>query len=875
METEAYFRYWGKAALDYPGEPKWHPLVYHALDVTAVAVAWWDGDDAVRATFRTAFRDGQLTQSQLRAWILFFIALHDIGKFDVCFQLKAPLTVREVWPDLDFDNVDLSKSTVARFDHGSWGFCWAMRERQAWTGIADWPPPDEDSWRSWLQAVTGHHGDLPQDGSAHMEYESADYVMDHDRKARHTFVLALSELFLNRNDLSFDSPLPVCTPASQALLAGFCSVCDWIGSNIDVMPYRKLDTAIPLERYFEERLGEIQNQRWLHKFGVVSQVSAYRDLSTLLKPDESPRGVQVLVDDLDIRPGLMLIEAPTGSGKTEAALAHAWRLLESGTADSIVFALPTQATANAMLKRAEAFAEKAFSDNAANVVLAHGKRGYNEGFQRLVRAGYMTTAQGSQEASAQCSLWLAQSRKRVFLGQIGVCTVDQVLLSVLPVRHKFVRGFGINRSVLIVDEVHAYDSYMHGLLVEVLRRQREVGGSAILLSATLPAAVRNKLLGAWGSESTGDAPYPVLWMAGAEQADPLTVPEGQRPPRREVFTELLKLPAAMPDQALLNRIVTAAKAGARVAVVCNLVDNAQRLARQLRDVTDVPVDIFHARYRFMDRQLKEAAVLDHYGRDAVRNEGRILIATQVVEQSLDLDFDWLITQICPVDLLFQRIGRLHRHDRARPKGFGKPRCTVLSVETEDYGLFELIYGNARVLWRTEQLLGRHKSIVFPKAYRDWIEAVYGEEAWAGEPEAVIKSYDDFWARQKASEIDARQMISTPRKQFSDDDVQITVKTRDGEMSATLLAVQADGRCLDGTSIEGLNERDSREILDFNSIPVPASWEKLLRDCDSDEDGRYRVIFNARTENDWIAQVGKTTFSYSEEFGLGKETDELA
>lgn len=318
----------------------------------------------------------------------------------------------------------------------------------------------------------------------------------------------------------------------------------------------------------------------------------------------------------------------------------------------------------------------------------------------------------------------------MFLGQIGVCTVDQVLLSVLPVRHKFVRGFGLNKSVLIVDEVHAYDAYMHGLLGEVLRRQKAIGGSAILLSATLPAGVRAKLLKAWESSGVDDAPYPALWHTTQGAAACTTVPDEHRPERREVITECLKLPGAFPNDDVIRRIIAAAESGARVAVVMNLVDDAQRLARLLRGKTTVDVDVFHARYRFMDRQAKEKATIAYYGRDAARDKGRILVATQVVEQSLDLDFDWMLTQICPVDLLFQRLGRLHRHQREhRPAGFELPRCTVLSVEGEDYGLHKLIYCNTRVLWRTERLLAGAVTIVFPEAYRDWIEQVYPSAQW--------------------------------------------------------------------------------------------------------------------------------------------------
>jgi CRISPR-associated endonuclease/helicase Cas3 len=531
-----------------------------------------------------------------------------------------------------------------------------------------------------------------------------------------------------------------------------------------------------------------------------------------------------------------------------------------------------------MFERVEAFAAKAYGQ--ANIVLAHGKRDFNAGFQQLVERGQRRTRQGDEEASVQCAAWLASSRKRVFLGQIGVCTVDQVLLSVLPVRHKFVRGFGLNKSVLIVDEVHAYDAYMYGLLGEVLKNQHACGGSAILLSATLSASLRNKLLTAWGSHTasdSADAPYPALWHASGGPVTPLTVADEHRPPRREVGIECLRLADAFPDDDLLARIVAAARSGALVAVVVNLVDDAQRLARELRErareCPGIEVDLFHARYRFADRQDKEAATLTHYGRHAPRTTGRILVATQVVEQSLDLDFDWLITQICPVDLLFQRLGRLHRHQREqRPPGFETPRCTVLTVERDDYGVFELIYGNARVLWRTDVLLNRHGKLVFPEAYRDWIELVYQRDDWETEPEKVATAYDVFSSVQLRRAKDAQQLTTMTITDFRDKEgATLNSLTRDGEMSLSVLPLTADGCLIDGQRIEDLPERELAETLNLNTVPAPASWGKLLHACRIDSEGPfaacYQLVLSQIRDGFWQSQDGK--LRYSKEFGLEK------
>ncbi|MBL8510382.1 MAG: CRISPR-associated helicase/endonuclease Cas3, partial [Betaproteobacteria bacterium] len=765
---------------------------------------------------------------------------------------------------------------VDGFDHGHAGLVWANKEYM--TDLEN-----DEAWdilAPWFEAVAGHHGDFPDQASDGVDKVKVDQrIMVHDRAARHSFIEALAEQLLHPVGLSLQTLPPVCSVPARNLLAGFCAVCDWVGSNNEFFLYASPGPA--LGDYLQNRLEMIRQQNLLKRFGLLASTKPYTGLQALLKAGDMPRSVQREIDKLPMQAGLTLIEAPTGCGKTEAALAYAWRLLEAGMADSLLFALPTQATANAMLKRLEAFADKAFGD--ASVVLAHGKSRLNDDFQKLIEAG-KPTAQGDSEAAIQCAAWLASSRKRVFLGQIGVCTIDQVLLSVLPVRHKFVRGFGVAKSVLIVDEVHAYDAYMYGLLGEVLRQQKANGGSALLLSATLPSGLRAKLLETWGAAvGAGDqaeagtaekVPYPALWGASQGSVSLRTVVDDQQP--RDVGMECLKLTDAQPDAALISRIIQAAEAGAQVAIVMNLVKSAQELARALRSKTEVPVDVFHARYRFADRQQKEAAAIGHYGREGARQTGRILVATQVVEQSLDLDFDWLLTQICPVDLLFQRLGRLHRHKRVRPAGFEKPRATVLSVAGDNYGLHKLIYGNTRVLWRTEQLLAKESSISFPDVYREWIERVYERDAWENEPDVVYGDYLSWKDCQKGREKKAERLTTMTVKAFQHVDDNLIGYTRDGEMSLNVLPILANGRLLDGQSLDALTKRERAEAINLNGVPAPASWEKLLHDCPIDSDGPLAGYWQLQMQPDgegrWSTLKGN--FYYSEELGLeespGKE-----
>ncbi|MDD2802485.1 MAG: CRISPR-associated helicase/endonuclease Cas3, partial [Methylococcales bacterium] len=687
---------------------------------------------------------------------------------------------------------------------------------------------------------------------------------------------SLKQLFLEPANLEL-SDIPEVFPF-RSMLAGFCSVCDWIGSSTDYFPYSNAEQT-ELKTYFDSRL--LAAKTALEAFGVLSQVKGQGGMAALF-PTYQPQGLQTVVNNFPVEQGLTIIEAPTGSGKTEAALAYASKLLTSdpGFGSSIIFALPTQATANAMLKRLEEVADKLF-EGGASVVLAHGKGKLNADFQAILENG-RSTAQGAEEARVQCSQWLGASKKRAFLGQIGVCTIDQVLLSVLPVRHQFVRGFGVQKSILIVDEVHAYDSYMYGLLAEVLKRQKQAAGSVILLSATLPHHQKAKLLQSWSVQSEQQNPaYPLVTHAASNKVLTFELPDTEHTAERIVNIETWEADQLVISAEQLKEIVQAAEKNAKVAVICNLVADAQSIAKKLTELTTKPVDLFHSRFRFVDRQKIEQDITGYYGKHEKDRAvgGRILVATQVVEQSLDLDFDWIITQLCPVDLLFQRLGRLHRHQRDnRPLEFEQPRCVVIVPTKESvYGDTRYVYQNLRALWRTEQFL-KNKEIVFKSnqedlkkytAYRDWIEKVYCEEAWGSEPEAIEQAYqkyvDEIVGVQRML---ANMMVNRKVEEIkSDESDKAGSLTRDGEMSLTvILVVEKKGKflTLDDVDLDSLEKWQYWEAISLNSISVTKRWQDQLPKPDAKGLRFLPMVF----ENEkWICKLEKVTFIYGKEIGL--------
>lgn len=857
MTTPLYFKYWGKAKAVEGEGLAYHLLPYHCLDVVAVAGLWWNCNSCLRRQFTQSMK--LQNQQEAKAWIMFFVGLHDLGKLDIRFQLKARDVAVQLQPDIP-QNI---RRVNTEYYHGEAGYAWFLHEAAAY----GFDFRVEDQAQEWVAEVAGHHGVIP---CARQEKDKiagvSPLLIERDKQARIAWINALQQLF--RVDFA---TVPEDIPS---MLAGFCSVCDWVGSS-DHFPYES-NPDIDLEQYLTSRRPNAEQA--LKEFGILSCLKSNKTLETLF-PGYRPRGLQTLTEQLPSVQNFTLIEAPTGSGKTETALVYAARLLNQGLADSIIFALPTQATANAMLNRLEAFAEQLFNEGG-NVVLAHGKSALKTSMKKILEHDGQTV-QGREEATRQAVRWLTASKKRAFLGQIGVCTIDQVLLSVLPVRHHFVRGFGIRKSVLIVDEVHAYDSYMYGLLERVLELQYQAGGSILLLSATLPQLQRDDLAASWRAKLEKTQIYPLITQVYSDQATAaFTIKDaGQLPEPRDVLLQTWALPAMQFDESSREKIVDAAKKGAKVAVICNLVADAQALAEQLRNQTDVEVDLFHSRFRFKDRQQLEERIKRLYGKDESQRArgGRILVATQVVEQSLDLDFDWLITQLCPVDLLFQRMGRLHRHVRVRPEGF-KRTCCVVVVPAEDgqYGDSQYVYSNLRAMWRTWQLLKRNQRVVFhghdsgqPEPYRDWVEKVYQHEPWPDEPDAMTQAHDKYVDEvQKVAKMAANLMIKQKAESLSDEGDKAAMLTRDGEMSLTILPVtEYNGRTytLEDEPVD-CEDKGYWELVSLNSVGVPSTWRSLFSDCNV-KDGVIYLLMLQYGESVWQASAGKETLLYNDISGL--------
>lgn len=737
--------FWAKSGRPGDAAPM-QSVAHHSLDVAACALHL-----TPRMRPPLAFAPGTIAA---------LVALHDIGKFTRTFQAK----VEALWP------VALGPyEQIAGPRHDSAGFamlCEPLAEAIGplfanWDGLGErWP---------LLRAVAGHHGRPPEAIQGGLRPRIACRIcLD---AARRFVELALAAIA--------PAPLPILDDREIQVvawwLAGLTTLADWIGSSRRWFPPVDADAHADLAAYWDE--ARARAARAVADAGLsVSAIGAHGRMAGLF-PGVVPRPLQEWAESVELPDGpvLCVIEDATGAGKTEAALILAHRLLAAGRAQGVFFALPTMATANAMYERLAPVCERLFaSDATPSLVLAHGRRVLNARFAESILTGAVDPAEemaadaADQPAGGQCAAWIADDRRKAFLAEIGVGTIDQALMAVLPVRHATLRLVGLAQRVLIVDEAHAYDTYMTTELKRLLHFHAALGGSAIVLSATLTARQRAMLCAAFrdglgalpgrGVDAAMAYPLGTVASASATLAEPI-------PPasRRRVAVERVETPE---DAA--RALDAAARQGAAVAWVRNTVDDAIQAAEMLGALGHEPL-LFHARFAMGDRLDVEQRVLRRFGKWATREErrGRVLVATQVVEQSLDLDFDLMVSDLAPADLVIQRAGRVWRHARGERPVPG-PRLLLLTPEPvaapEAGWLGEALRGTGAVyrdvamLWRTARALLAAGVIETPENVRALVEEAFDRERPAAEPAAFARSTHQAIASALSAAGIARQNV---------------------------------------------------------------------------------------------------------------------
>lgn len=645
---------------------------------------------------------------------------------------------------------------------------------ESWIGIVndmyEWfsAEGDEDPLLSMILAALSHHGRpvserdfagssdramwrwwMPQKG-----VDPMDGIEDLANKARQYFPCAFENRF---------PPLNV-PPAFQHRFAGLVMLADWIASDVRFFPYR----ADP----GEDRLHFARDaaKRALSSIGLIPlrrQVPiSFRDVF-----DFDPTPLQFcLAGEIRVeeQSRLILMESDTGSGKTEAALAWFFRLYAEEKVDGLYFALPTRVAARELYGRILRAFEKNFPgpENRPKPVLL-AVPGYVRIDGELLALPDPRRTLWEDEPDHICRehAWAAEHPKRFMAAPIAVGTIDQALLSALMVKHSLLRSVCLDRHLLVVDEVHASDLYMRMVLQSLLQAHLCRGGWALLLSATLGESACAEFFKRPSRplSEAQERTYPAVVTLDDE------IPISARGRKKTVRIEWIE---GLDEESVLPLIHRALLEGARVFVICNTVGRANAMLRAVEASGFIPPAwVFsvnglccphHGRFARNDREIMDATVTERFGKNS--NKGPLLlIGTQTLEQSLDIDADWLITDPCPMDVLLQRLGRLQRHERPyRPRNYATPRVLIRGPKGFDIGVYldekgrlrgpagiGSVYADGRILQKTLDVLRACSEIVLPDDNRSLVEN-------ATHPDA-LKDLGMAWSKHR-DELEGKQLM---------------------------------------------------------------------------------------------------------------------
>ena len=761
MLAPAYTQhFWAKSDRDNP--QRIHLLGHHMADVGACLEAL-----LAQPTIRQRLaRSGGLDDldSATIARLCVFAALHDIGKANVGFQTQ-------IWQPEDLPTGEAKRprraghitdlTPVLNYDDretAAWFF-----EALGWDDVLAWDAEDGRSVCGLLVAALSHHG-VPLNLSNTRQRNSSIWrsygALNPQRQV--TRIGQLIREWFPEAWSPGAPPLPS-TVAFQHLFTGLCMLADWIGSDEIRFPFFTQTDGDYIRTARENAHSAVldiglnmEDQR--SNFVLHSAQIGFGQLFNLLNARQN--AIQEAVTSVPPEEQLVIVESETGSGKTEAALLRFARLYEKGLVDGLYSALPTRAAASQIHGRVTAFIRNLLpSDPSPEPVLAvpgYVRAGDATG-ERL--ADYEVWWDDHPDVQTQKRRWAAESAKRYLAAQIAVGTVDQAMMAVLQVKHAHMRAACLTRNLLVIDEVHASDIYMSTILEHLLRAHVEAGGYAMLMSATLGSAARCRWLGQHDppplTEAIDNTPYPaVSTLRGITSA-------GENGYAKTVAITSQPMMSDFSDTA--RQALEAARAGAKVLVVRNTVGYAVQTQQALEELAGEEdagllfsvngiTTLHHGRFGADDRQLLDGRVEELLGKSR-RVGGRIVVGTQTMEQSLDIDADLLITDLCPVDVLLQRIGRLHRHLRDdRPTGYERPTCVVLTPgddlspllasgqNANGLGPRGHVYGSLQVLEATRRLIEEHPEWHIPAMNRELVERATHPDAL----EAITEEMGEAW-----------------------------------------------------------------------------------------------------------------------------------
>ncbi len=778
-------------------DEQWLPLSVHMSDAAEIARILWHHWVPACTKRKISYglqmaREGDFdSEDSALSCFVFLAAAHDFGKATPAFQgklryLEFDEQLRKQVTDAGLPLTENIHPRVARH-------YWASQLILEKHGFS----------RKLAVILGGHHGQPPSSQNLHFLREGykkdlgwgkGQDAWDETQQELLAYALKLADV----TEQEAQSWQPDIT--AQVLLSGLVIMVDWIVSNETFFPYINLSESV---RHSAERAETAWKELCLPECwspdNTYEESDFYRNRFNI-----APRPVQTAVLDLlkgVLNPGIVIIEAPMGEGKTEAALAAAELMANITGQSGVFFALPTQASANGLFLRFCSWIERLDYGVAHSVKLAHGKADLNELYNKIPKriekmGDFWVGGEENEETGDDAVIvheWFS-GRKKGILADFVIGTIDQVLMGGLKQKHLVLRHLGLANKVVILDECHAYDAYMSQYLYKVLNWLGAYGVPVIVLSATLPGEKRQQLIEAYLNKERSSLPdydpifdkekpeIPLLpaWATTLEYPI-ITYTDGSNIEdvrQKEVTGKQrslnVKLDTLSTDEEIISKLEDLLSEGGCAGLIVNTVKRAQKIAHALsQHFGGEQVQLLHSRFLAVDRAQKEKELFARLGADGERQGRRpkrcIVVGTQIFEQSCDLDFDVLITDICPMDLLIQRIGRLHRHEqneRMRPNKLKDAQCyiTGLSDSGFDRGA-ELIYGKY-LLMNTWVLLQPHMTLPLklPDDIPHLVQETYRPEGFSMPP-GLQEEYMD--AKSKHEQRIAKKIAKARDFQISD------------------------------------------------------------------------------------------------------------
>lgn len=844
-ERNVDLRLWGKSK----GLVRPYPLVWHLVDTAAVVASLWDG--FLTLSQGKVIMDGLgVAEQQARSLVMFWAGMHDVGKATPSFQAQVTEAYDALLADRGYGRV--RGSGELRHDRAAQV---AVRGLLRSLGYAHTGRTSKTPCYRVAQMLGGHHGRFQET----TEPAAESRLLGEGRWAEQRAALVGSL----HQAVGCPAPPQTVGGLSAVLITGLIILADWLASQ---------------EHFLSRQLTEVQLDGTATMDAVTRRLAALvpqtRELLTeaglghaRLRPatfDEMfsfpPNALQrSVVDELLPQvdgPGLLVVTAATGDGKTETALVAAGRLAEVSGANGFFFALPTMATSDQMHRRVRRFVA-GIAVGLAPVTLLHSMSWLNVDYNE--RSGVVLDQPAgvtSEDAEVRVVApdWL-RGRKRGLLASLSVGTVDQALLAALTTKHNSLRLLGLSGKVFVVDEAHAYDEYMQALLRQLLSWLGAAGCPVVLLSATLPSTQAVRLVEAYrqgAGAKPGGIPrveYPGwLFVPASPNGNPVAISTEAREAvvagrqigmnlRIRVVRHLDGAETHPLDRRAVVReeLAGLVEQGGCAAVVCNTVDEAQRTFEVVRDwvAGRVEVVLLHSRFPARRREEITDLVTNRLGKGSVERASMIVVATQVIEQSLDLDVDLLISDLAPMAQLLQRAGRCHRHARPRPAWARQPCLVVLDPHDGDGYRKPSHWGEVYepYLLRTTHLRLAGLTLVrVPEDVPGLMDAVYVTPPPADDP-VLVSEHIEYWAKHQAERSyaelgliplvrDLKDLAEMNRRELSE----TQASTRLGADSVRVVCCYLDpdgGQWLDPDRSRPLPSRGARGDGRFTSAEVRA------------------------------------------------------